>query len=168
MRFLATVGVLAILLAIGVGGYFLGGYYNVAATTEDSSLVAQALTRVRQASIAQRATGQPPAALDTPAALQEGAKAYAKHGCASCHGGPGVEWAKFSEGLNPGPPDLKKIGDTVTVPQLFWIVKNGIRMTGMPSFAKAGATDDEIWRIAAFVKKLPTVSEPDYKAWTAQ
>ena len=40
-------------------------------------------------------------------------------------------------------------------------------MTGMPSFAQAGASDDDIWSIVAFLKKLPTVSEADYKAWTA-
>jgi hypothetical protein len=39
-------------------------------------------------------------------------------------------------------------------------------MTGMPSFALAGVKDDEIWSIVAFLKKLPNVSEADYKAWT--
>ena len=47
------------------------------------------------------------------------------------------------------------------------MVKNGINMTGMPSFAQAGVKDDEIWSIVAFLKKLP-VSEADYKAWTVQ
>jgi hypothetical protein len=37
----------------------------------------------------------------------------------------------------------------------------------MPSFQLAGAKDEEIWAIAAFLKKLPTVSEADYKAWTS-
>jgi len=46
------------------------------------------------------------------------------------------------------------------------VIKNGINMTGMPSFALAGAKDDEIWSIVAFLKKLPKVSEADYKAWT--
>jgi hypothetical protein len=40
-------------------------------------------------------------------------------------------------------------------------------MTGMPSFALAGAKDEEIWQIVAFLKKLPSVSEADYKSWTA-
>jgi hypothetical protein len=40
-------------------------------------------------------------------------------------------------------------------------------MTGMPSFEQAGAKDDDIWSIVAFVKKLPGVSEGDYKIWTA-
>ncbi|HSL80360.1 MAG TPA: cytochrome c, partial [Pseudolabrys sp.] len=88
-------------------------------------------------------------------------------GCANCHGAPGVPWQKYSEGLNPDPPDLKKIVDQQTPAQLFWVVKNGINMTGMPSFQLAGAKDEEIWAIAAFLKKLPTVSEADYKAWTS-
>jgi hypothetical protein len=40
-------------------------------------------------------------------------------------------------------------------------------MTGMPSFGPIGVPDQEIWSIAAFLKKLPTVSDQDYKTWTA-
>jgi mono/diheme cytochrome c family protein len=99
--------------------------------------------------------------------VQAGAKAFAAQGCANCHGAPGVNWAKYSEGLHPDPPDLKEIVDHRSPSQLFWVVKNGINMTGMPSFALAGAKDDEIWSIVAFLKKLPGVSEADYKVWTA-
>ena len=52
--------------------------------------------------------------------------------------------------------------------QLFWIIKNGINMTGMPSFGLIEVPDQEIWTIVAFVKKLPSVSEADFKAWTAK
>jgi hypothetical protein len=51
--------------------------------------------------------------------------------------------------------------------ELFWVVKNGIKMTGMPSFGVAGVPDPEIWNIVAFLKKLPTVSDTDFKAWSA-
>jgi len=40
-------------------------------------------------------------------------------------------------------------------------------MTGMPGFSLVEVSDEEIWTIAAFVKKLPSVSEVDYKAWAA-
>ena len=50
--------------------------------------------------------------------------------------------------------------------ELFWVVKNGIKMTGMPSFGATGVPDPEIWQIVAFLKKLPTVSDADFKAWT--
>jgi mono/diheme cytochrome c family protein len=124
---------------------------------------------VRSASINRYAHDQPPPAINIsePATVQAGAKAFAAHGCTNCHGAPGVSWAKFSEGLHPDPPDLKEIVDHRTPAQLFWVVRNGINMTGMPSFALAGVKDDEIWSIVAFLKKLPGVSEPDYKAWTA-
>ena len=81
---------------------------------------------------------------------------------------PGVNWAKLSEGLHPDPPDLKEVVDRRSPAQLFWVVKNGINMTGMPSFALAGAKDEEIWQIVAFLKKLPSVSEADYKAGRRQ
>jgi mono/diheme cytochrome c family protein len=48
------------------------------------------------------------------------------------------------------------------------VIKNGINMTGMPSFAGAGAKDEDLWAVVAYLKKLPNVSEADYKAWTAQ
>jgi len=84
----------------------------------------------------------------------------------NCHGAPGAKWAKFSEGLRPDPPDLKDVGNQLEPGQLFWVVKNGIKMTGMPSFGLIKVEDKEIWTIVAFIKKLPTVSPEDYKAWS--
>jgi mono/diheme cytochrome c family protein len=167
MRILAVIGALAIIVGIGVAAFFFGGFYSVAATAEDPAIVTWALTQVRTASINRHADDQPPASVNDAASVQAGAKAYATHGCTSCHGGPGVNWAKFSEGLHPDPPDLKEVVGGLSPAQLFWVVKNGINMTGMPSFALAGVKDDEIWSIVAFLKKLPGVSEADYKAWTA-
>jgi mono/diheme cytochrome c family protein len=167
MRILAAIGALAIFVGIGTAVFFFGGFYSVAATAEDPTVVTWALTQVRNASINRHALDQPPASVNDPASLQAGAKAFAAHGCTTCHGGPGVAWAKLSEGLHPDPPDLKEVVGHRSPAQLFWIVKNGINMTGMPSFALAGAKDEEIWQIVAFLKKLPDVSEADYKSWTA-
>jgi len=167
--FLATIGLLAILGAIFAAAFFLGGFFNVAANQMDPDIVNRVLEDVRQASIARRATDQPPAPLEDAATVQAGARAYSQRGCVSCHGGPGADWAKFSEGLNPGPPDLKDVANDLSPQEIFWAVRNGIKMTGMPSFAASDppVPDQEIWTIAAFVKKLPDVSEEDYKAWTA-
>ena len=168
MRLLAFIGALAILVAIAAAVYFFGGFYSVAATQEDPAFVKWALVNVRMASINRHATDAPPIPIDNPANIQAGAKAFQARGCWTCHGAPGVEWAKFSEGLSPDPPDLKEIVNDRRPNELFWVVKNGINMTGMPSFEKAGVPDKEIWTIVAFLKKLPNVSEADYKAWTAQ
>jgi mono/diheme cytochrome c family protein len=167
MRILATIGALAIILGLSAAVFFFGGFYSVAGTAEDPAIVNWALVKVRTASINRYAHDQPPASINDPASVQTGAKAFSAHGCTNCHGAPGVNWAKFSEGLHPDPPDLKEVVDHRSPSQLFWVIKNGINMTGMPSFALAGAKDDEIWSIVAFLKKLPNVSEADYKAWTA-
>lgn len=167
MKFLSYIGALAIIVAVAAGLFFFGGFYSVAATQPDPWIVGKALPYVRNASITRHATDTPPAALDDPAAIQAGARAYATRGCTVCHGGPGVMWAKFSEGLRPDPPDLKEIVKDLTTAEVFWVVKNGINMTGMPGFTFANVPDDEIWKIAAFVRKLPEISEADYKTWTA-
>ena len=164
---LALIGSLGILGAIGAGVYFFGGYYSVAATAEEPAIVKWLLVRVRQASVARHATDMPPMPLDAPAEVQAGARAFSVRGCVNCHGGPGVNWAKFSEGLRPDPPDLKEIANDRAPQHLFWVIKNGINMTGMPSFGAIEVPDREIWTIVAFIKKLPSVSEADFKTWSA-
>jgi mono/diheme cytochrome c family protein len=168
VKFLAFIGFLAIVVAIGAGVFFLGGFFNVAATSEDPGIVNWALIQTRQASVARHAKdAAPPIPLDDPANIRAGARAFAERGCVHCHGAPGVDWSKFSEGLRPDPPDLKKIVTEREARDLFWVVKNGIKMTGMPGFGLVNVPDREIWTIAAFLKKLPTVSAEDYKAWSA-
>ncbi len=166
MRLLAFIGALGVIVVVAAAVFFFGGFYSVSATEQDPGPVAWALIHVRTASIDHHATEQPPGSLEDAATVQAGARAFATRGCVNCHGGPGAQWAKFSEGMNPGPPDLKDVVGTLTPSQLFWVVKNGIRMTGMPSFGAIGVPDQEIWTIVAFLKKLPTVSDADFKAWS--
>ena len=167
MRFLAFIGALGIIVAIAAAVFFFGGFYSIAATEADPGPVAWALVHVRTASIAHHAIDTPPASLNDPATIRAGAHAFAERGCVNCHGGPGAQWQKFSEGLNPDPPDLKDVVADLQPRELFWVVKNGIKMTGMPSFGSIGVPDPEIWSIVAFLKKLPSVSDTDFKAWSA-
>jgi mono/diheme cytochrome c family protein len=164
-KFLVLVGFLGILGAIVAGFYFFGGFYSVAAVDPDHWIVERLLIQVRQASIARHAKDSPPA--ESPTDVQAGARAYATRGCVNCHGAPGGEWAKWSEGLQPSPADLKETVGERQPKELFWVIKNGIKMTGMPSFATAGVPDDEIWKIVVFLKKWPSIKPEEYKAWTA-
>jgi mono/diheme cytochrome c family protein len=166
MRLLALIGALAIIVGILAAGYFFLGFYNIAASEDDPQIVSWALPKVRDASIDRHSVGlTPPVSLDDQAVIQAGARAFSQRGCFTCHGAPGVDWAKFSEGLHPDPPDLKEVADD-EARMLFWVIKNGINMTGMPSFGKIGVEDKEIWSIVAFVKKWSTVTPENYKAWT--
>ncbi len=73
--------------------------------------------------------------------------------CVQCHGAPGMKPAEFAAGLNPPAPDLADEAKEWTDGQLFWIIKHGIRMTGMPAFGSTHG-DDDIWKIVAFVRQL--------------
>lgn len=167
MRFLALIGALAIVVAIAAAVFFFGGFYNVA-QGDNPAIVDWALASVRGASVAAHASDAAPANLDDPETIKAGAKLYSTIGCVNCHGGPpDSNWAKWSEGLKPVPADLKAAAKARTASQLFWAIKNGIRFTAMPSFGMAGTSDSDIWSIVAFVKKSPSVSDDEYKAWTA-
>jgi mono/diheme cytochrome c family protein len=168
MRFLALVGALAIFVAIAAAIFVFGGFFSVAESEDDPAIVSWALAHVRAASVARHANEPSPANLDDPATVKAGARTYATIGCVNCHGGPpDANWAKWSEGLKPVPADLKVMATARTAPELFWVIKNGIKFTGMPSFGFAGASDEQIWSLVAFIGKLPTSTDEDYKAWTA-
>jgi mono/diheme cytochrome c family protein len=87
--------------------------------------------------------------------------------CTTCHGGPGIERSEIGKGLNPPAPSLSDAVKHWTPRQLFWIVKNGVKMTGMPSF---GVThnEDEVWSIVAFIEKLPEMSSEQYQQMKPQ
>jgi mono/diheme cytochrome c family protein len=168
MRILAIIGALAIIVAIGAAVFFFGGFFSVAENEDDPAIVSWVLATVRSASVTRHATDQPPASLDDPATVKSGARTYATIGCVNCHGGPpDANWAKWSEGLKPVPADLKVMAKERTASELFWAIKSGIKFTGMPSFGLAGASDEQIWSIVAFIKSLPTTTDADYKTWTA-
>ena len=77
--------------------------------------------------------------------------------CVMCHGAPGVEAGDLAKGLNPHAPSLDKDVSDLSDGQLFWIVKHGIRMTPMPAFGPT-QSDEEIWKIVAFIRHLPDLT----------
>jgi mono/diheme cytochrome c family protein len=84
---------------------------------------------------------------------KEGLRIY-KETCIYCHGAPGKDPGDIGKGLNPEAPYLPDTVGRWTSAQLFWIIKNGIKMTGMASYG-AAHKDEEIWNLVAFVQRLP-------------
>jgi mono/diheme cytochrome c family protein len=82
---------------------------------------------------------------------------FADH-CATCHGNDGGGDTLIGRGLYPKPPDLRmdetqKLSDG----ELFWIIENGVRFTGMPAFATPGAENDN-WKLVVFIRHLPQLT----------
>jgi mono/diheme cytochrome c family protein len=102
-----------------------------------------------------RATNNPTAA--TQENLREARLHFADH-CAVCHGNDGSGNTMMGEGLYPKPPDLRLAGtQNLSDGELFWIIENGVRFTGMPAFSGHG-TGDASWKLVNFIRHLPQLT----------
>lgn len=109
------------------------------------------------------ADAKPPADLDSAVRIAAGA-AYYGQVCARCHGGPGFGQNPVVLSMHPRPQylasDLKTAG--FTAPELFRIVKAGVKYSAMPSWP-ADRRDDEVWHLVAFLRALPTMSPATFQ-----
>lgn len=167
MRFLAIIGLLAICAAVTGACYFLAGFYNVAASHGGNPVIDWAVAEVSEASIEKHVRAPPtPVWFGEPKTTEAGARQFVEEGCVKCHGGPGAKPDKFALGMEPRPADLNEVGSNDEPAHIFWAVKNGIRMTGMPAFGNH-LDDKEIWRTVAFIKQMKDVSPAQFKRWSA-
>lgn len=92
--------------------------------------------------------------------LAQGAKIYRTQ-CAACHGLPGQQATPIAKGMFPGPPQLFQPDEGVDddpVGKIYWTVKNGVRLTGMPGFVD-GLTDTELWQVSLLLSKGKQIPE---------
>jgi mono/diheme cytochrome c family protein len=137
------------------------GVYNVAADIPHTQPVFWLMETIRERSIAVRAKDiVVPGDLSDPKRIASGAGQYAEM-CAGCHLAPGMKRTEMARGLYPRAPELKR-GSRSTPAEDFWVVKHGIKATGMPAW---GVThDDEIlWDVVAFLRKLPELTAEEYQ-----
>ena len=157
---LAAVTVAVILLVVGGLGFIYSGLFDVAATDPHWPVTRWALEQTKARSISARAADVVvPEALDDPEKVQAGVDHFAAH-CAICHGAPGVPKGEIAKGMYPEPPSLTDTAQRYGAAELFWIVKHGIKMTGMPAWDTH--SDEALWATVAFLRALPSMSEQDY------
>lgn len=157
----AIIGALAALLLLVVTGavIVLGGFYPISASSGHVPVVSSVLDKTMHSSVRQKASGLDPPRLSRSAILEGGS--HFKGMCQQCHGGPGAKPEQFARFMNPDPPELSHAAREWSQAEIFWIAKHGIKMTGMPAFGQY-SSDEELWKIAAFVDRLPNVSASEY------
>jgi mono/diheme cytochrome c family protein len=159
MRFLSGMVFGILLLAAGGAAFVGAGLFNTAAIVPPGALERKVAGIALDRSVHRRAPKTANPLKPDPEVLREGLAHY-RAMCVTCHGAPGVDASEAGEGLNPPAPDLTtgKVQKR-TDGELFWLVQSGIRMTGMPAFGPTHK-DEEIWKIVAFLRRLPALS-PD-------
>ena len=165
LKQLVSTTLLLLLLGVLAVAVFAGaGLYNFAADAPHSSPIVSLIDFARQRSIAHHAGDIPVPDLGDPGKIKKGAGNYDAM-CAQCHLSPAGHATELSKGLYPAPPNLAKA--TVQPGTAFWVIKHGIKASGMPAWGTS-MPDEDIWNIVAFLEELPKLSPQRYQELVAQ
>jgi mono/diheme cytochrome c family protein len=152
--------ILVVLVGIALGVGFLAAsilHNGMSARATPTALEAMMARNARLMSIPSDARAQKNPLTASEENLRDARLHFADH-CATCHGNDGDGDTMIGKGLYPKPPDLRlqetqKLSDG----ELFWIIENGVRFTGMPAFSSHGAQNDS-WKLVLFIRHLPQLT----------
>ena len=150
-------------LALAAGVFVWSGLYNIGADDPHFRPTYAILETLRDRSIETRAAKLEIPDLSDPAKITQGAGNYNAM-CIGCHLSPGMADSELSKGLYPAPPNLST--EVVKPEHAFWVIKHGIKASGMPAWGKS-MSDDYIWNMVAFLQRLPKLDDEQYKALVA-
>ena len=151
--------VVAVGLAVAVGASIL--HNGLSARATPTAMEAMIARNVRHLAIPANARNEhnPIAASDE---TLKGARAHFADHCASCHANDGSGDTMYGKGLYPKPPNLR-LEDTQKLSdgELFWIIENGVRFTGMPAFGGSAHSQEDSWKLVLFIRYLPQLTMED-------
>jgi mono/diheme cytochrome c family protein len=148
--------VLAAGLAIAAGVSML--HDGLSARATPTAMEAMLARKARGLAIPAGARNQHNPIVSSDQTLREARAHFADH-CATCHGNDGGGDTMYGKGMYPKPPDLRltetqKLSDG----ELFWIIENGIRFTGMPGFGGGHGSQEDSWKLVVFIRHLPQLA----------
>ena len=156
-------------VALGLGGafaYVKSGVYNVGASKPHTNFTWWLTNETMIHSVKRHSSSIQAPPQFTAAQVAAGFCAYESH-CVACHGAAGVARQQWVSGMEPQPPYLLDAPRRFTRSELFWIVKNGIKMTGMPSW-KNELSDPEIWNVVAWLDAGTKLPAETYARWRGE
>lgn len=151
------------LAGLGFGGFLVAasGIIPIKASSGHWAITAWLLDFAKIRSVTTHTLGLKPPALDEPGLVLKGAGHY-ETGCFPCHGSPAVRQPRIARAMTPPPPYLPPEISSWDAEELFYIVKHGIKFTGMPAWP-AQQRDDEVWAMVAFLRQLPNLNAETYR-----
>src|SRR5262249_41518929 len=155
--------VLLLLILVGIiGGVAYSLSRGISARAEPSAAEAFIARRLRHLATprAARTTANP--VPENQEVLSEAMEHFADH-CAFCHANDGSGNTDIGKGLYPKPPDMKQAAtQNLSDGELFYIIQNGVRFTGMPGFATPdGLKDQDSWKLVHFIRHVPVITDDE-------
>jgi len=142
------------------------GWYDSSATQPHTPPVNAVLEAALQRSITVRAADIAVPPLDDPQRAIDGFRLFRAH-CVQCHGAPGVAPEPFARGLMPAPAALVDTARHWPPSEIYWVIRQGVKMTGMPAW-QYRMSDAGMWDVVAFMKVLPGLSPAQYRDWESR
>jgi mono/diheme cytochrome c family protein len=160
LKALAVLVVLVVLLA--VAAFIWIGSRGISARAEPGAIETAVARTMRRLAIPRDARGRQNPVAATPEIIAAGMSHYADH-CAACHANDGSGETAIGLGLYPRPPDMRQaMTQELTDGELFYIIENGVRLTGMPAWG-TGAPEqaEDTWHLVHFIRRLPLISDAE-------
>ena len=161
----ATLFGAAVVSALGGWLVLESGWYHIGSTNQHWQAVHTVLEHGMRESVRFHARDVRAPALDAPGLVARGAVVY-RDNCVQCHGAPGVAQQDFGKAMQPVPGPLVDATQRWQPGELYWITRNGIKMSGMPAW-QFHLSDADLWAVVAFMQKMPALSAAGYAAQTA-
>jgi len=161
VRALRCIAAVALVLAAAGAAFVYSGVYDVSATDQHLFPTYWTIRAAMERSVAVRARRVEVPPLDD-VRVRRGVGLYREH-CLRCHGAPGVAPEPFALGMTPVPENLAYVAKTWSAAEVYWTVRNGLKMTAMPAW-QYRLGDDAMWDVVAFVKQLRSLSPEEYDA----
>lgn len=137
-----------------------GIIFNTSATQPHSQIFAWGAHRTMINSVARRSRGDAPRLPHSRDVLMAGARQYETH-CIACHGGPGVARARWASGMLPTPPYLIDASSRWSHAELYNLVHDGVKMTGMPAWGEV-ESDRQVAEVVAFLEVMPGMTPEQF------
>ena len=161
---LMTLAVASVAAGAVLGIFVWSGIYNIGADDTHTKPVYALMQAMREQSINRYASSIKVPDLTDAALIRQGAGNYDSM-CTGCHLAPGMESTELSRGLYPAPPAFAT-ADVGNPAHHFWVIKHGIKASGMPAWGKS-MDDQYIWGMVAFIQQLPKLDANGYRAMVA-
>jgi len=154
----AVLGALAGVIGLLV---LISGVVPIKASSGHWAITEAFLQFAKRRSVSTHTLGIDAPGLDDQRLVMMGAGHY-DFGCRPCHGSPALRQPEIAAQMLPKPPDLRDSVAKYDPAELFYIVKHGVKLTGMPAWPATGR-DDEVWAVVAFLRRLPTLDSREYR-----
>ena len=163
-------GVAAVLLAVTAviaGFVWIKAQKGFSAREAPSAIEALLARTLRSISLPAEARAMKNPLVIDDARLTDARLHWADH-CFICHGNDGSGSTPIGRNLYPRSPDMRsQLTQSKTDGELFYIIENGIRLTGMPAWGSEGVHSEESWRLVAFIRHLPKLTPEEVKEMEA-